>query len=147
MSKDQVNPEIWKYMQRRLGYTDEELEEFRNNPRNRKIMEKSADMLNKTVVFEVVRSQGCNIEHKAGDKFFFSAEGYMLAHKGPKKVCPYILPSMARMMWVIQERIYEGLDPRPFFYCGHCEDVGLACGGWGSVNFEARVVDRKDSEE
>jgi uncharacterized repeat protein (TIGR04076 family) len=129
-------------VQERLGYSDDELEQFRKNPRNQKIMEKSGDLLSKTVIFEVVESSGCNIEHKKGDQFIFSAEGYMLAHKCPKKICPYIMPAMSRLMWVIQERIYEGLDPRPYFYMGQCEDVGLECGGWGRVLIEAKIVDR-----
>jgi uncharacterized repeat protein (TIGR04076 family) len=137
---------IWKFMQQRLQYTDEEIEKFKGNPRNRKVMARSAALLNKTVVFEVVESHGCNIEHRVGDRFLFAAEGYMLAHKGPKKVCPYILPAMARLMWVIQERIYEGLDPHPMFHRGQCEDVGLDCGGWGRVVIEAKVMDRTEPE-
>ena len=87
-------------------------------------------------------SHGCNIEHKAGDRFVFSAEGYMLAHKCPKKICPYILPAMSRMMWIIQERIYEGLDPLPYFHRAHCQDVGIECGGWGKILIEARIENR-----
>lgn len=133
---------LWQFMQQRLGYSDAELNTFRSMPRNRKIMEKAGDLANKTVIFEVMESHGCNIEHKAGDQFIFSAEGYMLAHKCPKKICPYILPAMSRLMWVIQERIYEGLDPRPYFYRAHCEDVGIECGGWGKVLIEAKIVNR-----
>ena len=29
-----VNEDSWKFMQKHLGYTDEELELFRNNPKN-----------------------------------------------------------------------------------------------------------------
>jgi len=133
---------LWQFMQQRLGYSDAELHTFRSVPRNRKIMEKASDLMNKTVIFEVIESRGCNIEHKPGDRFIFSAEGYMLAHKCPKKICPYILPAMSRLMWVIQERIYEGLDPRPYFYRAHCEDVGIECGGWGKVLIEAKIVNR-----
>jgi len=139
----QIPEALWQLMQARLGYNDDEMKKFRENPRNQMIMRRSGDLLNKTVVFEVIESHSCNIEHKAGDKFYFSGEGYMLAHKGPKKVCPYILPAMARMMWVIQERIYEGLDPKPWFCHGHCDDVGIDCGGWGRVVFEAKVIDRE----
>ena len=142
---EHIGPEIWELMKKRLGYNDEEMGAYQNNPRNRKVLESAVDLMSKTVIFEVVKSRGCNIEHKAGDRFYFSAEGYMLAHKGPKKICPYIMPPMARLMWVIQERIYEGLDPKPYFYCAHCEDVGIDCGGWGCVNIEATVVDKKDS--
>ena len=140
---DQTDDTVWRAMQQHLGYSDEELEVFKGDPRNQNIMARAADLLGKTVIFEVVESHGCNIEHKVGDRFLFAAEGFMLAHKGPKKVCPYLMPAMARLMWVIQERIYEGLDPRPFFYRAHCEDVGIGCGGWGQVTIEAKIVDRE----
>lgn len=140
--QQQAEDAIWKFMQQRLGYSNDELEKFRQDPRNRKIMERSSELLSKTVIIEVVESHGCNIEHKKGDQFIFSAEGYMLAHKCPKKICPYIMPAMSRLMWLIQERIYEGLDPRPYFYRGHCEDVGIECGGWGRVLIEAKIIDR-----
>jgi uncharacterized repeat protein (TIGR04076 family) len=140
---DQPEAEIWQAMQLHLGYSDEELETFKNDPRNQKIMARVPDLMSKTVIFEVVQSHGCNVGHKMGDQFPFAAVGYMLAHKGPKKVCPYLVSAMARLLWVIQERIYEGLDPRPVFHRGHCEDVGIDCGGWGRVVIEAKIVDRQ----
>jgi len=143
MAKNEVNEAVWKIMQDKLGYTEEEAKKFKNNPRNVKVMKAAEALVNKTIIFEVVKSHGCNIEHKVGDKFYFAAEGYMLAHKGPKKVCPFILPAMSRLVWVIQERIYEGLDPVPSFNFSHCEDVGIDCGGWGRVVIEAKVIDRQ----
>ncbi len=144
--KNAIDDNLWKYLQERLGYNDDELEKFKNNPRNVKVLQKAGDLLNKTVIFEVTYSHGCNIEHKTGDKFYFAAEGYMLAHKGPKKVCPYIMTTMAKMMTIIQERIYESLNPHPlFFNRGQCEDIGLECGGWGKIIIEARVEERKNS--
>ncbi|MDD5223356.1 MAG: hypothetical protein PHE84_05145 [bacterium] len=143
MAKNELNEAVWKIMQDKLGYTEEEAKKFKNNPRNVKVMKAAEALMNKTIIFEVVKSHGCNIEHKVGDKFYFGAEGYMLAHKGPKKVCPFILPAMSRLVWVIQERIYEGLDPVPSFKFSQCEDVGIDCGGWGRVVIEAKVVDRQ----
>ena len=137
-----VDENVWKYFQSHLGYSDEEMKTFKHDPRWSKILEKSDNLLKKTIVFEVYKSHGCNVDHKVGDRFFFNPEGYMLAHKGPKKVCPYLMPAMARLMFVIQERMYEGLDPRPLFYRCHCDDVGLKCGGWGQVVIEAKIVDR-----
>jgi len=143
MAEYKIDEAAWKFMKQRLGYNDEEFEKFRNDPRNEKILRRAALLSNKTVVFEVVKSHGCNIEHKPGDKFHFSAEGYMLAHKGPKKVCPFILAPMARLVWIVQERLYEDLDPQPTFGVAHCEDVGIDCGGWGRVVFETKVIDRQ----
>jgi len=137
-----IDENVWKYFQVHLGYSDQEMEIFKKDPRWSRILEKSDDLLKKTIIFEVIESHGCNIEHNVGDQFIFSPEGYMLAHKCPKKVCPYIMPTMSRLMYLIQERMYEGLDPLPFFYRGHCEDVGLKCGGWGQILIEAKIVDR-----
>jgi hypothetical protein len=49
------------------------------------------------------------------------------------------MPVMTRMMWLVMERIYEGVDPRPTFYFGDCDDVGLECGGLGKVRLETKV--------
>ncbi len=140
MGSNEAIESFWGNIQTHLGYTDEELEQFKNNARNKKIFNKQEELLNKTVVFEVVESHGCNVNHKVGDQFLFSAVGFMLAHKCPKNICPYIMPPMIRMMAVIQERIYEGLDPKPLFSRGQCDDVGIDCGGWGRVIIEPRIV-------
>jgi len=140
--ENQVDDSIWEAVQARLGYTDDELETFKGRPFSHRILRNKTvgDLLRTTVVFEVVESHACNIGHKIGDKFFFNGEGYMLAHRGPEKICPYIMPVMTRMMWLVQERIYEGVDPRPTFYFGHCDDVGLSCGGMGQVLLETKIV-------
>jgi len=139
---NQVDESIWLAVQQRLGYTDAELKLFKKRPFSRKILRNKVieDLIRTNVVFEVVESHSCNIGHKVGDRFFFNAEGYMLTHKCPEKICPYIMPVMARMMWLVQERIYEGLNPRPTFYFGHCDDVGLRCGGMGQVLLETKTV-------
>lgn len=141
-TKNPIDESVWRFMQQRLGYSDEELETFKANPRNQKVMLAGPALARKTVVVEVVESHGCNIEHKVGDRFYFAAEGFMLAHKGPKKICPFLMGAFARLVWVVQERIYEGLDPTPMFNYGQCEDVGLHCGGWGRVVLRAEVKDR-----
>lgn len=140
--KNPIDDNVWKFMQQRLGYSDEELETFKNNPRNQKVMLAAPALASKTIIVEVIESHGCNIEHKVGDKFYLAAEGFLLAHKGPKKICPFLMTTFARLTWAVQERVYEGLDPVPMFKHGRCEDVGLKCGGWGRVVVEAKVVDR-----
>jgi len=56
------------------------------------------------------------------------------------KLCPFLMPPMARIMWVVQERIWEDLDPLPLYPVGQCDDVGLDCNGWGRVVIEARIA-------
>ena len=138
----QVDEGILKAVQQRVGYTDAQLEIFKKHPFANKILKPDAiqRVLTTNVVFEVVESHSCNIGHKVGDRFFFNAEGYMLAHKCPEKICPFIMPVMTRMMWLVMERCYEGLDPRPTFYFGDCDDVGVECGGMGKVRLETKIA-------
>jgi hypothetical protein len=53
-----VEEEAWKFIQQHLGYTDEELELFRSNPKNTDIVSKAPDLMNKTIIAEVVTSHG-----------------------------------------------------------------------------------------
>ena len=55
-------------MKGHLGYTDEEMKLFRENPRNEDVLSKAPALLDKMIVLEVVASHGCNSQHKVGDK-------------------------------------------------------------------------------
>ena len=140
--KDKVDEAIWMAVQERVGYTDDQMKIFRGRPFAHKILQGKVigDLLRTTVILEVVEAHNCNIQHKVGDKFYFNAEGYMITHKCPDKICPFIMPVMTRMMWLVMERCYEGLDPRPTFYIGDCDDVGVECGGMGKIRIETKIV-------
>ena len=73
-----VEEETWKFIQQHLGYTDEEMRLFRDNPKNVDIISKAPALMNKTIVAEVVSSHGCNSQHKVGDKFYFDGAGNLI---------------------------------------------------------------------
>ena len=83
----EVNEETWKFMQQHLGYTDEELEVFRSNPKNVDIMSKAPELMNKTIIAEVVASHGCASQHKVGDRFYFDGAGNLITKLNPKRIC------------------------------------------------------------
>ena len=60
------------------NYNDEEMEQFKSNPRNIEVMKRGAGLANKTIVAEVIESEGCNSKHKVGDKFYFDGSGNLL---------------------------------------------------------------------
>jgi hypothetical protein len=80
-----MNKETWKFVQNHLGYTDEEMKKFRENPRNEDIFSKAPALMNKTIVAEVVDSHGCNSQHRVGDKFYFDGAGNPITKLCPKK--------------------------------------------------------------
>lgn len=147
MSATQVPDQIWEMMQSRLGYDDEELARFKEHPRNARVLAVAPDMMLKTIVFEVVESRGCNSQHHAGSRLFFSGDGNLLTKMAPSKVCGFLLPVMAQMIYGMHELWYAGVDPNTLaFKRAGCFDVGVRCGGWGHVVVEARVLDRADAE-
>ncbi len=134
----------WKYMKGHLGYTDEEMKIFRENPRNEDVLSNAPALLDKTIVLEIVESHGCNSQHKVGDKIFFDGAGNLLAKRGPKKICIYALNAATAMIFASNELFYAGVDPNEMrFRRAACFDVGVQCGGWGRIVLELSVTDRK----
>jgi len=141
-----IDERMWNITQRHLGYTDEEMKIFRENPRNEAILTQRSALMNKTIILEVVESHGCNSRHKVGDKFYFDGVGNLLTEQCPKKVCAYSLSSALMMVFTANEMIYAGIDPNEIrFKRASCFDVGLQCGGWGRIVLELRVEDRSES--
>ena len=127
-------------MQRRLGYTDEEAQKFREEPRNAAVLSKAKELMNKRIVLEVVESRGCNSGHKVGDKIYFDGAGNILTKMCPERVCGYSLSSALLMVYAANEMIHAGVDPNTMrFKRSGCFDVGLECGGWGRIVLELSV--------
>jgi len=140
----EVNEETWRFMQQHLGYTDEELEKFRSNPKNADIMSKAPDLMNKTIVAEVVASHGCASQHHVGDKFYFDGAGNLITKLNPKRICVHALSVLSGPMVVVNELFYAGVDPNEMrLNRVGCFDVGIQCGGWGHIAMEIKVEDRK----
>ncbi len=134
---------VWGAIQTHLGYSDEELAAFRKNPKNEHILKCAPELMNKTIVMEVVESNGCNTQHKVGDKIYFDGAGNLLTRPSPKKVCIYLLNAATGMIFAANELFYAGVDPNEMrFNRAGCFDVGVKCGGWGRVVLECSVVDR-----
>jgi uncharacterized repeat protein (TIGR04076 family) len=139
-----IDEEMWNVMQKHLGYTDEEMKKFRENPRNADVISKGAELLGKTIVVEIVESHGCNTQHKKGDKFYFDGAGNLLTKLCPKRICIYALSAVAMLIFTSNELLYAGVDPNQMrFKRTGCFDVGVHCGGWGHIIMEIRVEDRK----
>jgi len=144
-SKDTIwENQKWQIMQNRLGYSNEEMKKFRENPRNEDILSKVPELMNKTIVAEVVESHGCNSQHKVGDKFHFDSAGNLLTALSPKRICIYALNAIVPQVFTATEFLYAGADPNEIrFKRSGCFDVGVACGGWGRIIMEIRVEERK----
>jgi len=139
----EVSTEMWSMIQEHLGYTDEEMEIFKNLPRNADVMAAAPELMNKTITCTVVDSHGCNSRHRVGDTFYFDGMGNLLTKLNPKRICVYALNAMAPLIFTTNELIYAGVDPNDIrFNRTGCFDVGVKCGGWGRIVMEIKVSDR-----
>ena len=139
-----VDESVWKFYQDLLGYSDEELKKFKENPSNEDVISKAPALMNRTIIFEVVASHGCASQHKVGDKFYFDGSGNLISKLCPKRICLGALTSMAPLITASNELFYAGVDSNELrFKMTGCHDVGLQCGGWGNIVMEIRVEDRK----
>lgn len=139
-----VDEDLWRFMKEHLRYNDEEMRKFRENPRNADVLAKNSQILNSTIVVEVVESKNCNSQHEVGDKFVFDGVGNLLTKKSPKKICIYALAQLAQAIFAINELMYAGVDPNKIrFKRAGCFDVGVDCGGWGHIVMEVRVEKRQ----
>ena len=139
-----ISEGLWKFMQEHLGYNDEEMKMFKENPRNEDVLSKVAALMNKTIIAEVVESHGCNSQHKVGDKFYFDGAGNLITKLCPKRICVYALMSVGALVFTSNELFYAGVDPNEIrFKRAGCFDVGVRCGGWGRIVLELRVEERK----
>jgi len=138
-----INQETWDLIQKHLGYNDEEMKIFKENPRNETVMSKAPGLMNKTIVFEVIESHGCNSQHQVGDKFYFDGRGNLLTKLSPKRICIHALGPLSALIFTANELIYAGADPNEMrFPEVSCPDVGLECGGWGQIVMKVKVEDR-----
>jgi len=143
-----VSEETWKFYQKHLGYTDDEIKKFKENPRNEDVVSKAPALMDKTIVVEVVAAHGCNSRHKVGDKFYFDGSGNLLTKLCPSRICFGALHSMPQLISVAHELFYAGVDPNEMrFKRVNCGDVGLECGGWGRIVMEIKVEDRQKTKE
>lgn len=126
-----------------FGYSEEQTKNYvLSSEKNSKILSRFEDLPNYKVIFEAVSSENCSLRIKKGDKFVFSASGLYLPDESTANPCVEALTNFAPSMYIVYERILEGLDPNGILSCQNvqCHDIGIEHGGWGKTIYRVRVV-------
>ena len=141
-----VPEELWKGLQQHLGYSDEEMKRFRNDPKKARtaLFMPQPEMRNSTLVFEVVKSHGCAEGMKVGDKLYFTGCG-LLDVKRSSPWCAFALSHISTFALIAQNMILQGVDPNEMYtQYSSCLDCGSEF-GWGQVAIKAYVVKEEKS--
>jgi uncharacterized repeat protein (TIGR04076 family) len=132
--------EIWKRFQKHMGYTDEEMQFFRSDPKKVKMVTETPEFIKARVIAEVIESQGCHAQHKVGDRFVMTAGGQLISEASPKRMCMFALGPVSNQLPAIYERLVSKSDPEfTSFNIVQCTDIGLEKGGWGKVLMKVYV--------
>lgn len=140
-----VDERTWEFFQQHLGYSEEEMKLFRENPMCEDVVAKAPLLMEKTIVAKVVDSHGCNSRHRVGDEFYFDGAGNLLTKLNPGRICIHALSVLSPAIYTANELFYAGVDPNEMrFKRVGCFDVGVRCGGWGRIVLEIQMKDRKE---
>ncbi|MGQ9857712.1 MAG: hypothetical protein ACUVS3_03365 [Thermodesulfobacteriota bacterium] len=132
--------ERWRRLQAQLGYSDEEVQVLRSNPKYRRMVEGTPQFVTHRIVAEVIRSHGCHSQLKVGDRIVMNGSGQLIRDECPQRICIWALAPLAPVVNTVFERFVAQLDPNDLLFdVVHCQDVGLECGGWGQILMKVRV--------
>ena len=127
----------------RVGYTDEEVEQFAAGDPRLRLIERLAEVAARySIVAEVVAACNCNSGYRVGDRFILDVAGNFLPELCPKRLCVYLLSQLTVPVALINERLSEAWTPTSFHFMHQvrCPDVGVDCAGYGEVRLEIKVV-------
>lgn len=135
---------------RRVGYTEEQVERFREGGHRLRQIERLAEAApGYSIVAEVVASRHCNSGHRPGDLFILDVDGNFITSLCPTRVCVYLASQFVIPVALINERLSEGLSPGDFHFMRNvrCPDAGVECMGYGEVMVQVTVQDRKKAKQ
>jgi hypothetical protein len=139
---------FWKGFQEHMGYTDEEIANFRSDPKRARLPEimTSPKMRNSTMIVEVVESLGCAEGMQPGDKLYFTG----LARLDPSRSSPWcahaLIPAVLHAN-ECQTLVVNGIDPNEMYwpYQG-CEDCGSKH-SWGRLVMKTYVIEENPEDK
>ena len=68
----------------------------------------------------------------------------LLTKLNPKRICIDALSALSGPIYTANELFYAGIDPNEMrLNRVGCSDVGVQCGGWGHIDLELKMEDRK----
>ncbi len=137
MAREGIPPELIEFARQKYRASDEQIDKLTDT--QWRVIKSAPSRWQYRMVAEVVEANNCLAGHKKGDKYVFSASGFLLPDESTvTRLCLWALAPMLPFIYIVYDRLAEGLDdPSPKGWDSmHCPDVGLDCGGVGQVLFK-----------
>lgn len=133
----------WCKLQGILGYTDEELEIFRSEPKKVKAMEEGARFATQNMVIEIIDAHNCAMGYKVGDRFVVDGGGALIVDQCPAKLCVGAIAAFKTLTDRMWQAFYDGKS-EVLHDTVHCPDVGVREGGWGMITMRVSSIAREE---
>lgn len=117
---------------RRVGYTESEIELFRESGHRIRHVDRLSEAAPLySIVADVVEAHHCNSGHRIGQRLVLDVDGSFITKLCPPRMCLYLLAQLTIPVALINERLSEGLEPKDFHFMRYvrCPDVGVECLG------------------
>jgi hypothetical protein len=138
----------WKGFQKHMGFSDEELKAWKNNPAKNIGIQKmcSEEVQNKWMIVEVIKSHGCANGLQPGDKLYFKGLGNLDPQRSAHW-CGHNFMHIPVFQDTAHNLLMQGKDPNDL-YPNVFSCVDTTCKyGWGYVENKAYIVDEKDLDK
>lgn len=134
--------ELWAKSQKILGFTDEEMNIIRNDPKRSKAIDKGPDLVRTKVVAEVVQAKNCPV-HGEGAKYVIRGNGAMLPQDAKNNMCLDCMPLIVPFQHMVYDKVLEGEEVTGMEQFVRCPDTGVECGGFGTAMLKLTVEKSK----
>jgi uncharacterized repeat protein (TIGR04076 family) len=133
----------WRKFQKHLGYTDEEMELYRSNPKKERAMEEAPRFAKHIFVIDILEAHNCGMGYKAGDKFVVDGGGALIVDQCPPKLCIAAIGAFKPLVDRMWQAFYDGRS-EVLHDTVRCPDVGVRAGGWGEITMRIRAIAKED---
>ena len=138
MAEDKMT-RVWQRFQEIMGYSDDEMAEFKSRPKAMQMFNTPVFRTHK-IVAEVISSHGCICQHHVGQRLVLNGNGALLRDECPPVICVSLVSQLTGPIAALYERFVAGLDPNGLLSDTiSCTDIGFDCGGWGRVLAKVKV--------
>lgn len=133
-----ASEELWKGIQKAMGYTDEEVALLRADPYRRRVLEAGPLLVKRKIVAEVIEAKNC-AAHPVGARYVVRANGTVKTDECSNRLCLSMLGLLVPVQEAVFQLITEGHDPAGMVRYIRCPDTGPECGGFGKAMVRVTV--------
>ncbi len=137
-----ASEEVWVKAQKILGFTDDEMEIIRNDPKRSKAIERGPQLVRTKVIAEVFQAKNCPV-HGEGSKYVIRGTGAILPRDAENNMCLDCMPLFIPFQHMVYDKVLEGEEVTGMQTFVRCPDTGVDCGGMGTVTLKLTVEQSK----